>query len=131
MKTILYLSLGLILVASACKKEEGEGGKFTITGKVFVRQYNSTWQVQVDSFYAQNEKVYIIYGDDVTYGDDQNTNSDGTYEFKFLRKGNYKVYTYSDTLNTVTQRKMVKSVDVHLGSEKTVTLPDLIIYNNN
>jgi hypothetical protein len=130
MKTVLYISLGLILFATACKKGEGEGGKYTITGKVFLRKYNSAWQVKIDSFYAQNENVYIIYGDDVTFGNDQKTNYDGTYEFKFLRKGNYKIYAYSDTNNIVTNRKLVKSVDVNLSSEKKVTLPDIIIYNN-
>jgi hypothetical protein len=130
MRIILYLSICLLILSTACKKEEGKGGKYTITGKVFLRKYNPTWVAKIDSFYAPNEDVYIIYGDDVTYGDNQKTNYDGTYEFQFLRKGHYTVFAYSDTVNTITYNKVVKLLEVDLDSDKTVTLPDIIIYNN-
>ena len=36
--------------------------------------------------------TFIIYGEDgTTYNDDFNSSYDGTYEFKFLQKGKYKV----------------------------------------
>jgi hypothetical protein len=130
MRIILFLSICLIIGATACKKDEGKGGKYSITGKVFQRKYDPSWVAKIDSFYIADEDVYIIYGDDVTFGDHQKTNYDGTYEFKFLRKGHYTIYAYSDTINSVTNNKIVKMLEVDLGSEKKVALPDLIIYNN-
>ena len=39
--------------------------------------------------------VYIIFGDDIGYGQRVKTNYNGEFEFKYLYKGHYSVYTYS------------------------------------
>ncbi len=93
-KTILFLSIGSA-VFWTCKKDPGQGGNSFIRGKVYAKYYNKTFTAVLDSGYAPNVGVYIIYGNDVTYGDNQNTNYDGTYEFRYLRTGDYKIYAYS------------------------------------
>ena len=58
----------------------------------FTNQFDTT-----ALYYIQDENVYIIYGDDSTqvYDDDFETSWDGSYEFDYLRKGNYILFTYS------------------------------------
>jgi lipocalin len=96
MKKILpVIILMIVLVASSCKKPAGEGGNSTITGKVHVKNYNSTFTVLTSEYDGPDVDVYIIYGDDVTYGNRLKTSPDGVYEFKYLRPGKYKIYAYS------------------------------------
>lgn len=85
----------LTLLFSSCKKEAGSGGTSSIKGKVYARYYDKYFYVQTDSAYAPDIDVYIIYGDQSTIGDRIRTNYDGSYEFKYLRTGSYKIYAYS------------------------------------
>jgi hypothetical protein len=91
----LQLFLICLLFISACKKEEGDGGTSSIQGKVYAKYYNKSFTVLADSAYAPDVDVYIIYGDEVSFGDRIRTSYDGTYEFKYLRNGSYQVYAYS------------------------------------
>src|SRR5205814_4384167 len=111
---------------SACQKGSGEGGTSTIRGKVFVMNYNNSGQF-VDSFYAQAEHVYIIYGDAGYFGNDIKTSYDGTYEFPYLRKGSYTIFAYSrcDTC-AAGQQPVFITTDI-TKNHSTVPLPDLVI----
>ncbi len=88
---LLAFTAGLV----ACKKGAGDGGTSTLRGKVYGIDYNADFSMRLDSGYAPNENVYVIYGDHKTYDDKISTNYDGTYEFKYLRQGTYTVYCYS------------------------------------
>lgn len=47
-----------------------------------------------------DERVYLIYGEEDFYSEDVRTDADGNYQFKGLRKGEYRVYVFSaDTTN--------------------------------
>jgi len=95
MKSIyLFLTL-LLLLGSSCKKEEGEGGTSHIKGKIYAKYYNKNFSVLADSGYAADIDVYIIYGDNSTFGERQRSTYDGTYEFKYLEKGSYRIYAYT------------------------------------
>ncbi len=90
--SIILIFAGLFLgVFSACEKPEGEGGTSIITGKVRVKEIKSGLEYD-----AQEERVYIIYGNDITHSNDVRTNYDGTYRFSYLRKGEYTIYAYSE-----------------------------------
>ncbi|MCX6294935.1 MAG: hypothetical protein NTX97_02525 [Bacteroidetes bacterium] len=96
MKKILILfTIALTLIITSCKKPAGEGGNSTITGKIHTTNYNSTFTVVNAVYDSPDQDVYIIYGDDATYGNKTKTGPDGVFEFKYLRKGNYKIYVYS------------------------------------
>lgn len=101
MKNAFYLLL-LVLTISSCKKEAGVGGTGTIKGKILVNEYNGTSPTGV-TFDGADVDVYIIYGGTNSYYDDKITTSyDGSFEFRYLRKGDYKVFVYSkDVLNAV------------------------------
>ncbi|MFL5728196.1 MAG: hypothetical protein ACJ75J_01810, partial [Cytophagaceae bacterium] len=128
-KRILSGILMLLMFFMACKKQEGKGGKHSVTGKVIARKYNTSTQTYTSPAYpSQEEDVYIIYGDDVSYGDHQNANFDGSFEFKYLHKGKYKVYAYSkDSTNASPSGKIAVVKEFVIGHEKTTTVPDILI----
>ena len=114
------LSFLLILFSSilfqSCEKDAGEGGNSSIRGYVHVIDYNSTFLVVQGEYPGANEYVYIIYGNDVSYGDRIRTSPDGTFEFKYLREGKYTVYVYQD--DTTLSGQSVVSRNVEINSKK-------------
>lgn len=127
-KLILFLSFAL-LVVSSCSKEAGEGGNSTITGYVHVTDYNATFLIVQGEYPGANEYVYIIYGDDVSYGDRIRTTYDGRFEFKYLREGKYKIYVYSE--DTTLSGNSVVIQDAEITSKKqTVDVGTLEIKKN-
>lgn len=82
---------------SGCELGPGEGGRSTITGKVHLEEYNSAGSL-IKAYYVADERVYIIYGDGDTYHDEFRTSFDGSYRFDFLRKGDYRIFAYSECL---------------------------------
>jgi hypothetical protein len=117
------------LVSFSCKKDEGIGGTSSIKGKVIIRDYNTNFTELIEQYYAPDEEVFIIYGDDPVYGDKVTTNYDGTYEFNYLRDGNYKIYAYSkDSANYPTKRLIPVLVNASIsGKKETVSAKDIII----
>jgi len=99
-KLTLLFAVASAVVVSSCKKPAGEGGRATITGKIWVENY-STLNNMADIYTSKgeyagaDEDVYIIYGDDASYGNKTKSGPDGVFEFKFLRKGDYKIYVQS------------------------------------
>ncbi|HNX06983.1 MAG TPA: hypothetical protein PKL96_05315 [Bacteroidales bacterium] len=114
----------------SCKKDPGEGGTSSIYGKVYMKDYNSTYTVLLEEYYAQDVDVYIIYGDDKTYSERIRTNYDGTYEFKYLRKGTYHIYAYSEdsTLTTNAMIPVIRDVEITKNNQD-VEADEMIIFN--
>ncbi len=103
--TTNFRILACFLVISlfiSCEKEPGEGGTATITGKVYARNYGDTSGELINEYFAPDERVYIVYGDNIVHDDDVRTFHDGTYQFKNLYRGEYTVFAYSqcDTCQT-------------------------------
>lgn len=117
MKSFKIAFLSLIALSifsiSSCKKSESDGGKATITGKIQIQRYNAL-QIPQNSYAGAYEDVYIIYGNDASYGNKIKTNPDGIYEFKYLRTGHYTIYAYSSgsTVTTANRVAVMKEVDI-------------------
>lgn len=129
-KAFTFLIFAILLAGLAsCEKDAGTGGNSTIFGKVFVKDYNSTFTVLEQSYYGPNIWVYIVYGEDRDYSDRVETGPDGTYEFKYLRPGNYKVYAYSEdsTLQTLAPVAVIRDVEI-TKKKQEVEVPDLVIF---
>jgi hypothetical protein len=124
---IFMVFLGIL--AFSCKKEEGVGGTSSIKGKVIIRQYNANFTELTEQYYAPDEDVFIIYGNDEVYGDKVSTNYDGTYEFEFLREGDYSIFAYSeDSANYPTRHMIPVIMHVRLsGKKETVQAQDIVI----
>jgi hypothetical protein len=131
MKTKLFLGFFFLssIFLTSCENGPGTGGKSTIRGKVIVREYNESFSVIRDEYPGAKEDVYIVYGDDYVYGDRFETSYDGTYEFNYLREGNYTVYAYSkDSTNMVASEQVAVIQQVEItGKDQVVEVPDIII----
>lgn len=132
-KTIINLIVVVFTIAltSSCKKEAGEGGNSSIKGKVWVVNYNSTFTSINNEYVGADEYVYIIYGDDISYGDRTKTTPEGAFEFKYLREGNYTLYVYSkDKTRTepsgITAIKLSTNIS---GKKQVVDVGTITIYN--
>lgn len=103
----------------ACKKGPGEGGTSSIKGYVHVKDYDAFFTTVQFEYDGADEDVYIIYGDDISYGDHIKSGYDGKFEFKYLREGKYRVYVYSaDTLQTDSIDKLTVIKDVEITAKK-------------
>ena len=118
------------LLISACKKEEGVGGKSTITGKVYVIEYsNNTGQPNGNEYYAPDEKVYIRYGDNNFHDDDVDTGPDGLYKFDWLRKGDYTVFVYSECPTCESGTISIEKSVLINDNKEVVEVNDIVIEN--
>jgi hypothetical protein len=123
-----------VLLFASCNSGPGPGGQASITGKVYAKgNWNPSCTVYADSssgfvpFYAPDEDVYLIYGDDASYGDHVKTAPDGTYKFSYLRKGKYTIYAYSKDC-TVQAGKTSVTLQVEITDKKQdVQMSDLRI----
>ncbi len=99
LRLLNYICLSTILFLTSCKKPAGKGGNSSIKGKIILHKYNSSNQTFSLIYPAKDVDVYIIYGNEISYGDRIKTDYEGDFEFKYLRKGNYTIYVYSiDTI---------------------------------
>jgi len=121
------LSLGIIIFS--CKKGPGEGGRASITGKVYTVNYNSNLTVPQDSGYLGGQKVYIIFGDEIAVGKNQDTNNDGSFEFSYLRKGKYKIYVYSKTAANKLDSAIIQTGEI-TDKKQILVLADFKIKTN-
>lgn len=93
-KLFLFLFL-LIFSFSFCSKVEGPGGTITIKGKVIERDHVGL--TSIFEYPAVDQDVYIIYGNQNSfYDDDVKTSYDGSFEFRYLQKGDYQIFVYSE-----------------------------------
>lgn len=121
-KTLLLLAL---LFLFGCKKTAGEGGKASITGKIWVEDWDSNFLVKKYEFPGLDEDVYIVYGDHLSHDDKVQTNYNGEFEFKYLRKGKYKVYVFSDKKQTSTSQSDKEAIVFELEIKSTKGKIDL------
>lgn len=120
------LLLCFAALIAGCNLGPGEGGTATIVGKVKAMEYNSSG-LFIKEYYAANERVFIIYGDEAYQSDEVRTSYDGSYRFEFLRKGDYTLFVYSDCPACDGEMKAV-FVDVSITKNgREVTAPEMII----
>jgi hypothetical protein len=123
-KIQFYFLMALVLLAGiSCKKNEGKGGKFSISGKVYANYYNKDFTTKRYGGYIADRDVFIMYGDETINGDDTKTSYDGSFEFKYLTKGKYKVYAYSIDKNTQLKTAVIKEIEL----TENVNLEDIVI----
>lgn len=136
MKKLLFsTAIVLLMVVTSCKKGPGEGGRSKITGRIWVENYNTLnnmWDVYtLKSEYAGADRdVYLIFGDDVSYGMKTKTGPDGEFVFDYLRSGDYKLYVESkDTTRTSVSGVTTMDATLSLGKKETKDAGKIVIYN--
>lgn len=128
MKALIYISglfIGLLFIA--CNKYEGTGGGATIEGRMFEVPTNSVGTA-LDTFPLIKEDVYIIYGTESSFYDDNiETSYDGTFRFNQLRKGDYKIFVYEKNVSLPEQKDPL-FISVTISDKKeTVDLGDIYV----
>lgn len=123
-KLLVALVIGTGLIFAACKKPPGPGGKATIKGRIYAKDFNTAaYGPPIAEYYSAGETVYICYGTDQTAGNSVKTGTDGSFEFLYLRAGHYKVFATSrDTSIHVAGANKVDpvSVEVDITSNRQV-----------
>ncbi len=129
--SIAVLIAFVVFSFSSCEKSAGEGGNATITGSVWVRNYNSTFTTLISEYAGAKEDVYIVYGENVGYDDKVETDYLGYYRFNYLRPGKYTIYVFSeDSTLTSPDGKIavIKEVEI-TESDQVLAVPQILIYN--
>lgn len=117
---VLILSFSLL---NSCKKVEGEGGSSTIKGRIMVTNYNAGGTIVEGNYPGADQDVYIVYGEGNTVSNDRVKSSyDGTFEFKYLQKGDYTIYVYEDVLPELSSaaKEKVKLISAKIEDKKSI-----------
>jgi len=130
-KIFLFLVPLSSLLFFSCKKGEGEGGRSTISGKVFKIDFVNDEAAIPDTMPATDEDVSIIYGDNSQIDDDMKTNDNGEFTFKYLRKGTYTLLMYTRNPEEGDVDFPVKKVIEIGSSNEDVVTEDVYLYKSN
>lgn len=140
-RKITFYFIGLLFLAlplAGCKKVEGPGGAATIQGKIYIEEYDSGGNLYRE-YFADKFDVYIIYGDDPTetyFHDDIETSYDGSFKFRYLEPGNYRIFFYEDRTfaELIADPSLNKTkaivMDVEINDKKEVVdMGTIVVYN--
>ncbi len=139
MKNVRIIALAMCVMSMvACKKEPGDGGNSSISGKLHkeLRVVLNNPSTAVGTYPAADQDVYIIYGNHVSPDDKVQANYDGEYEFLYLRPGKYTVYTFSKDTNAVAtpwdedHMTVIQALEITEGNQSVVAA-DMTIYDAN
>jgi len=124
---LLFGAAFLILIFNSCSKYEGEGGSATIKGVIREQKYNTLGNI-IAEYPIADQDGYIIYGNGNTfYDDDIKTSYDGSFEFRYLKKGLYKIFVYEDCASCPSgQKEIIVPIEITKNNE-IVTLDTINI----
>jgi hypothetical protein len=128
-KLLIPFFILIMGLADSCKKPPGPGGKATVRGRVLAKDFNNTNSYVLGEYYAPGESVYICYGSNEDVANNIKTSADGSFQFRFLNKGHYKVFvTSADTSIHIKGADKELPVQVEFditGVTQTIDLGDL------
>ncbi len=87
--------LGKIYIYESLDVDQGNA---TIAGQILQVNYSIDFLYIIDTAYAQELDVYLVYEDDLYYSERVQTLYDGTFAFPDLIKGNYRVFVFADDI---------------------------------
>jgi len=126
----IFIGIFISLLFFSCDKQAGEGGLNTLEGVVYVQNISPVLEKVGKKYPAQDENVYIQYGDSKKVNDKTATGSDGYFSFEYLTQGDYTIFAYSDdTASAENNMQISISKTASLTSKKETSSTDtLIIY---
>lgn len=133
MKHIFLITIVFfVFFISSCTKE-GKGGGASIEGKIMVRLIKEATLDTLTTYEAQDERVYIVYGENTSYNDDVRTSYNGNFKFDYLYKGDYKIYVYSECVFLIDScpngtKAVVEQISIAKANE-TFNVGDIVINN--
>lgn len=113
------------------KSIDYDDGSASIKGRVFLINYLNSSEypnlIVKDTSLAQDQDIFITYGNHAFHDDKIETTYDGTFLFQDLIKGNYKVFLYSEDITGKTEDIVIMH-EVSISSEFTeIDLGDIYI----
>ncbi len=117
LRNIAWIVFVLVLGFLACVPVEGLGGQSVITGRVQIIDCNMELTNYLGTYYAYDEDVYLIYGEDSIPSDDVKISYNGYYRFEYLQAGHYTVYSMSEDTTG-------ESASGYYAVKKDVLIPD-------
>jgi hypothetical protein len=123
-KSVLRLALAalpVIALFSSCTNGPGPGGKASVQGTIKATRYVNNCTTNAGSFLAEDEDVYIIYGEDPSYGDRIKTGPGGVFQFKYLRPGKYTIYAYSTNCTVAQKEAVIMEVEITDKNQALIT----------
>ncbi len=118
---LALVAILLPLLFTACTNGPGPGGKASIEGVVKGTRYLNNCTTNAGTFLAEDEDVYIIYGDDPSYGDRVKTGPGGVFYFQYLRPGKYTIYAYSTKCTVAQKEAVIMEVEITDKGQALVT----------
>ena len=112
-----------LVILDKCDYNDGTS---SITGLVWVEDWNAERDNILDTYVGADEDVFIVFGDDPFYFDNVKTYHDGTFRFENLVKGTYTVYALSDP----TTRQLIpvsKEVTIDQDFQNIVIADSIVI----
>lgn len=124
----LGIFISIILFIVSCTKQEGEGGIASIEGVVMIQNVNELLEKSGTPFIAQDEDVYISYGDNTNIDDDVTTGPQGQFSFQYLVPGDYTVFAYSDDTLVFNSTELLSiSKQISISKRKDIQKADTIL----
>lgn len=126
--------LAMVILALSCKKPAGEGGRSKITGRVWMENYNTLNHPNdvynlIREYPGEDEDVYIIYGNEIGFGDKVKAGPGGIFVFDNLRAGDYRICVESkDTNRTSLSGVMSVETSVSLSKKGTKDVGTFLIF---
>lgn len=112
-----------LALLSACEKPPGPGGRATIKGRIYAYDWDNQQYRMISEGFSSDDRVYISYGNSTMVGNDTRTGTDGSFQFRFLNKGHYRIFVNS--IDTALKYKgndtyipIVKEVDVTKANQE-------------
>lgn len=128
--TVPITLLFLLAAFTGCEREEGFGGKSSVSGHIITREFNRDMSLMLQEYPAAGQDVYIIFGNETISGDDQETAPDGSFSFRYLTPGDYEVYYYcDDTTMAGGSGDMTLSYPISLARNEDFDLGTLYAYD--
>lgn len=125
----IFLALIAIVFSWSCTQDEGFGGNSHISGVLVEKYYNEDYSILQYEKAAQDEDIFILFGEDKNVGENTSTSYTGNFQFEYLWPGDYQLYYYSkDSTQSVNDNKKETKIDITLAKNETTDLGTLYAY---
>jgi hypothetical protein len=106
-----------------------DDGQASLGGCIYQVNWSQNFRFPIDTIYAQELDVYLIYENDSTYIERIRTIENGTYIFRGLLKGQYQVMVFSeDTLGSKEDDALTRTVNITEPNQH-IGISDIFIAN--
>ena len=120
------LFITMILTATGCKNDEGQGGTGSISGTIIEQFYNDDYSQLINKKPAVDEEIFLLYGEDNALGDRTFTGITGEFRFNYLFPGRYYLYYHSKDSASSLDEDQEKLFLVQLDRGEEADLGDIV-----